>query len=75
MKSKWLQFYDKFGKEESGFRRKYASRYVPSDGINPRYKVVDVDFGNVYVVDNYTVASKLFCETLSLKHQAQMYEF
>lgn len=71
MKETWRTFYEK---AEDGFRKQYASRFTPPDGVNKRYKVIDFDLNKSWVVDNYSVASKILTETLRRNHQTTLME-
>ena len=70
----WRKFLLAYEKEEGKYRSKYMYRYAPPDGVNKRYKVVDMDIDKSFVVDNERVAYEIFSETLRRNHQAQLYE-
>ena len=71
MKARWRKFYEK---AEDGLRLQYASRYVPSDGINPRYKVVDYDLNKSWIVSEQRIAYGILKETLNRGHETQLME-
>jgi len=73
MKNEWRQdlVYERL---EGAYRKKYMFRYAPPDGVNKRYKVVDMDLNKSFVVNSKEVASKIYSETLYRNHMAQLYE-
>lgn len=67
-KESWKAFYKSYRKEEYGYRRKYLSRYTPPDGVNKRYKVVDVDMDMSWYVSEYHIAMEILDETVGSKN-------